>query len=607
MHKKSNFLVATFDATALAKGHSFAFALRKASDTDIIIFAENTGNAYHRDIVEIEVLGKSKGILSGRVHKVIGRARDSIVGTYFRDNKCALITSISGRFHSDVIIINPNIAKNGQKVVAKISFWGGFGKLPRAKIVEVLGEAGDSGVDVLGIIKSYNLPLSFPEIVLEEAKELSDKFIAKPESDRKDLRNLFTFTIDPKSAKDYDDAISVERSNSGYSLFVHIADVSHFVSLGSALFKQAKLRGNSYYFPKRVIPMLPQKLSNGSCSLRPNEDKYTLTVKTIFDKDCNILSQSIFKSITCSNVRLCYDEVDKILETKTTSIKSKISKKIFLANEISKKYFKKRDKYIKFSLPDTEIAFNDDGGVRDIVKTAETGSHKLIENFMLIANEFVAKFLSKNSSIYRVHEAPDPKVLRKLQLFLYEYNIDVKLTKNLNKFYQKVLSDLYISDLSEVLERKVLRSMKKARYDVKNLHHFGLGLKYYTHFTSPIRRISDLLVHMLIKKLIKSKRSISEIAGIASEKEMIASEAEAEVKKYYILEYMRKRVGNEYKAIVIDITKSFILAELYEKPIFVKIPLRKKRKPFKKYLLGNKITVQIVKVDQDILGNIIVK
>ncbi len=590
-----------FDALALMKGHQFGFVITESDH--IMINLEDTLGSFHNDIVEVQVTGAKRKGKVGKIIRIIERGRGVLVGTVAKLGNQAMLTGIGGHFHRDAQITNPEIANAGDKVVASVSFWGDLELYPRVKITEVLGRSGDIQTEILSVIHSYELPLEFKDELVKEAENLSKNFdIEEDIKGRKDLRGLHTFTIDPASAKDFDDAVSVKVNTNGeYELFVHIADVSHFVKPGSSLFAEALSRGNSYYFPKRVIPMLPKIISNSLCSLRPDEDKYTITVRSVFDKNFEILEQSVFKSVIRSNVRFNYEQVDEIFEKGILEGVAKEDKDaLLLADRLSKGYFKKRKKYIQFSLPETEFEFDEDGQPINLLRSQETDSHKLIENFMLIANEYVAKFLSSKTSIYRVHEPPEYADIQKVKKELEQNNVEVPAYKNSTEFYQRTLERLDSDDEKRTFERKILRSMKRAEYSLKNSHHFGIGIDFYTHFTSPIRRICDLGIHLLLKNEIKSDKVLKKIVQNANEKEQIATNAENDVQKLYYLQFMKKRLGNEYKATIVDIKRNVVKLELVKYPVFVSVLCENNALRNKKFKLTKRMLVKIVKVDREV-------
>jgi ribonuclease R len=582
-------VVGTFDATSLAKNYSYAFVICDEGK-DVFISSEDTLNAYHGDTVEVEIQRYRNEKRYGIITKIIERKREKFIGIVDTVRKKQYFKSDNKKIHTMFDVISDKKIEPNFKVVVEIINWGlrQKNKLPVCKVVEVLGEAGNPEVELLAVIRDFDLPLEFPEDVIEEASSFADiteeikagNFSAK----RLDLRDLYTITIDPASAKDFDDAISIIEEDENLILFVHIADVAHYIKLGSRLFEEAVNRGNSYYFPKKVIPMLPEILSNKLCSLRPDEEKYTITVKTTFDNKGKIKAQEIFETITRSNVRLAYEEVDDYFEGKNTEFTDELISQIELMRKLSKFLSLNRTQrgYLKFDLPEVNYIFDDEGNIANIERSKETESHMLIENFMLIANEYVAKLLTRKTkaTIYRIHEEPDERDLNRIKDILKVHEIFFKVEHQLNKTWQNVIEALPDEKYHRVFDRMILRSMKKAKYSTNKVKHFGLGLETYTHFTSPIRRLCDLLVHMQLKQSI-FKNSISEpdsnlklnpekmfeLAGIATERESIADESERSMESKLLINFMKDKLGTKYKALIVHMNSNNIFIELNDIPV----------------------------------------
>lgn len=572
--KSSKNITGIFDATSLARNRSFAFV--KAEPEDIFVSSEDTLNAYHKDIVEVKINYQRNGKKHGIITKIVKRANKNVIGTFQKYNGKYYIIPDNSRIHTNFAVNDILIAVNGEKVVLEVTNWGSreYYKIPAGNIIEILGKAGNPDVEVLSVIMQYDLPLEFPQRVLNELNDLSDEIPDDVIPKRKDLRDLLTFTIDPASAKDYDDAISLIKDEKGFILYVHIADVAQYIGTQSELFKEAVKRGNSYYFPKRVIPMLPEKISNKICSLRPFEDKLTLTVQTKYNADFKIISQSVYESITCSNARFNYEEIDEFFEEKK-ELEPEIAETLNNMRKLSASLTKNRINcgYLRLNIPETIFIFDDEGHVVDLQRSKETDSHKMIENFMLVANEYIAKELSIGKMIYRIHEKPDEDRLIKLKEEITSYNIKMEMHHNMNVVLQKLLNSLPDENYHRVFDRKILRSMKKAKYSVENLGHFGLAMRYYTHFTSPIRRISDLIVHHQIKNKLNSKQTpfssshLFKLAKIATEREMIADESEREVDLKNKTIFMKKKIGDEYTAIIIAVQNNSLIVELDRYPV----------------------------------------
>ncbi len=572
--KTSKNITGIFDATTLARNKSFAFV--KAEPEDIFVSSEDTLNAYHNDTVELEVEYQRNGKKYGIITKVVKRANNKVIGTFQEYHGKHYIIPDNSRIHTNFAVNDISTANSGEKVVLDVTNWGSrdYYKIPAGNIVNVLGKAGNPDVEVLSVILQYDLPLEFPQNVLNELDALSYDIPNDLISKRKDLRNLLTFTIDPASAKDFDDAISLIKDEKGFTLYVHIADVAQYIEIKSKLFDEAVKRGNSYYFPKKVIPMLPEKISNKICSLRPFEDKLTLTVQTRYNADIKVISQSVYESVICSNARFNYEEIDEFFEEKK-EMETEIADTLLDMRKLSAFLTKNRVKcgYLRLNISETIFIFDDEGHVIDLERSKETDSHKMIENFMLVANEYIAKELSTGKTIYRSHEKPDNERLLKLKEEITSYNIKMEMRQNLNVVLQNLLDQLPNEDYHRVFDRKILRSMKKAKYTVENLGHFGLAMRYYTHFTSPIRRISDLIIHHQIKNKLNSKQTpfssshLFKLAKIATEREMVADESEREVDLKNKTIFMKKKVGEEYTAIIIAVRRNAFIVELNRYPV----------------------------------------
>lgn len=576
--KSSSLIEGVLDATPLSRNMSFAFV--KTPKEDFFVGAEDTLNAYHGDKVMIEVNQRRGKRTYAVIRSIVERANSALAGDIKISNQGSVFICSNPKIFSWFSVSNPNPDYDGMKVILEVSNWGNrqMGKNPVGKVIEVLGKSGNPEIEILALIRQFGLPLDFPEIVMAEATNVQEEISAIEIAKRRDLRELHTYTIDPISAKDFDDAISIVETDKGYRLWVHIADVAHYVKTDSALFAEAVARGNSYYFPKRVLPMLPEKLSNKVCSLRPDEDKLCLTVYSEFDKRGNILKQDVFESIIRSQIRLCYEEVDAYFDGSSgelddcTKIALDISKQLSLI--LSKK---RRDAgYIFFDLPDISYLYNEEGFISSFSAETETISHKLIENFMLVANEYVAKTLGKLSPtlMYRIHEDPDPAKIEKMQKLLAHYGIKMPVRENLNKSVQALLDSLPDEDYHIVFDRMILRSMKKAKYSIEHKRHFGLAIEDYTHFTSPIRRLCDLVVHHLIKTYITkvsqdrlSKNQIKYYSEVATEKELLADETEREIEKVYNKAYMKGRIGEEFWGLVIGVSSRGLIIRLSAIPI----------------------------------------
>ncbi len=571
-------LEGVFDATPLAKNLSFAFV--RTEKGDFFISAEDTLNAYHGDVVLIEPVFRRGRADRAYVRRIARRANEILAGDIRFSGQRLIFISSNLKIHNWFEVSDAGAAQEGEKVVLQVSNWGNpvLGKMPVGSVIEILGPSGDPQVELMAVIRQYQLPLEFSEEVLAEAQRIPEELGPQDFRNRLDLRELFTFTIDPASARDFDDAISLETTAKGWRLHVHIADVAHYVKPGGAIFAEAALRGNSFYFPKKVIPMLPELLSNKVCSLRPDEDKLTLTVVTEFDARGKVLQQKMAETVIRSNHRLSYEQVDELFAGGETGLPAELVNTLNEARKLSAVLSKKRlaEGYIFFDLPELEYEYDDEGLIRRFNLAEETESHKLIENFMLVANEYTAKKLTQLSptTLYRIHEDPDTEKIEKLAELLSFYGISYYDRGSLNASLQYLLTSLPGPDYHRVFDHIILRSMKKAKYSTQHIRHFGLGMETYTHFTSPIRRLCDLLIHHLCKShILKSSSAqfsaeqLRHHAYVASEQELRADQAERDIERNYSMAYMKKFVGERFSGIVVSAKSAGLIIRLNEIPV----------------------------------------
>ncbi len=568
---------ATFDGTSLGKGYSFGFATTE--ENDYFISSEDLLDAYHGDKVQIEPYKQKNGKYYGVVRNVVERANHKMVGNATKYGKSYIFVCDNHKIHTSIMVDSPNQNIDNKKVEIEITNWGNKSKavLPSGKVVSVLGDAHDPEIEVLGVIKQFNLPLEFPKNVVQESSDISESIRIEEINRRSDFRDIITLTIDPITAKDYDDAISIVKEDFGYTLYVHIADVGHYVKPGTETFKEATKRGNSFYFPKRVIPMLPEHISNKICSLRPDEEKLTVSVVTKLNDKYEITEQYAVESIINSDARLNYEEVDKYFATneldQSDEIKEMLNESLRISHKFSAKL--KKNGYINFRLPDVEYIYDEEGRLDSIIESEETDSHKLIENFMLLANEYIATYLKgkAKTTIYRVHELPDRERIDKIAKLLNYYGHRMKFDGTLNHSIQEVLKSFEGTFEEKVFNKMILRSMKKAKYTTEHDIHFGLSIENYTHFTSPIRRLSDLVVHLHLKSYLGKDgykfraKSLMELADIATEQEALSDEAYREILKKMVQYFMKDRIGNEYEAIITGMNNSNMFATLVKYPI----------------------------------------
>ena len=572
--KKNNYLEGIYRRNA--KG--FGFVKVENMEDEIYISKDKSKNALNEDKVLIEIIEeKSENKKAeGRIVEILGRQKDTIVGI-FQKNK---------NFGTDIFISKKDCgkARNKHKVLVKITKYPKKGKNAEGKIIEILGGVNEAGVDMLSLIKEYDLPYVFPKAVVNEAKSKGNKINEKDIKNRKDLRNDIVFTIDGQDAKDLDDAVSVKKlENGNYKLDVHIADVSYYVRENSLLDKEAQIRGTSIYMLGRVIPMLPRELSNGICSLNEGEDRYTLSCTMEINSKGNVVSSDVYKAVINVTKRMNYHDVQAILDDSNKEITKKYKDYISnfkLMEELAKILKNKRAEqgYLNLDIPESKIDLDINGRVTNISKYETSFANEIIEQFMLKANETIAEkfFWLDAPFIYRVHEEPDIDKVKELNKFLYNFGLKVKIVneKVYPTEFAKILEEVKQKDEEKVVSNLILRTLKVARYESENQGHFGIASKYYCHFTSPIRRYPDLFIHRIISNYLENKYNVSDEfkneykakaeqrATSSSDREKIATKVERESEDIKKAEYMENKVGEEYEGIVSSITQFGMFVEL---------------------------------------------
>lgn len=567
-----------FTGTIRGNARGFAFITpddKNAYGGDFFVPRRSLNGALDMDkVLAVPVRGTED---EAKVIKIIKRGRRVVVGLFEKDRRAGYVLPDKDSFDSDVYIplsLCKN-AKRGDKVVAEITSYPA-GKMVGGKIIEILGEDGDFETEELGIIRSYDLHEQFPPRVEKEAEEVARQPVEL--YGRRDLREFLTITIDGEDTRDIDDAVSLERTENGYILGVHIADVSNYVAYKSALDNEAFDRGTSVYFPDRVLPMLPKALSNGACSLNEGEDRYALSCLMHFDFSGRRLKSDICESVIRSDRRMAYNEVTSILENGggADSVEPEIASMLKNMAELTLLLEKKREKRGSVTLDVKEAhIYLDENGEIVIPDYERALSHRLIEQFMVSANEAVAEFLQKRKApcLYRIHEQPSPEKAEVFFSFLRDLGVNAKGDKEdiSPKDFQRILNIVEDKPFASVVNKVMLRTMQKARYSEENLGHFGLASDCYCHFTSPIRRYPDLFVHRSLKEILRgdAARAVklyspiaAEYAKQTSEKEQRADLAEREVDELYKVVYMSERIGEEYDAVVSGVNAYGIFAEL---------------------------------------------
>lgn len=543
-------------------------------DTEEVVNIEHgfLGTAFSGDTVEV-ILHPKKDIQTGEVVRIINRSKKGYAGVLEQDGSTYFLTPSDLKIYTDIIIPSDKLngAQKGQKVFATISKWEDMKKNPIGEIIKVLGRPTENNAEMEAIALEKGFNATFPSVVLDEAIKISKEGItSKDHEGRRDLRKTTTFTIDPVDAKDFDDAISIQKLPNGrFEIGVHIADVSHYVKKDNILDKEARDRGTSVYLVDRTIPMLPEELSNDICSLKPNVDRLTFSVLFEMDKEGQVYGKWFGRTIIHSDKRFTYEEAQKILDNK----KGEFLEELNTLNNISKKLLKKRFEKGAISLEQAEVRFKlDENGVPLSVYVKERGdTNKMIEELMLLANRAVAEKISDKSGgkdfgvfLYRIHDTPNKEKVKDLVSFLKKLGYKIKLTDGIitPEEINKLVSSLEESPLKDTINTAIIRTMAKAVYSTKNIGHFGLGFKHYTHFTSPIRRYPDVIVHRLLHEYIE-KRSIAKehwkdyerISQESSLREKEASEAERSSIKYKQVEYMSSRIGEKFEGTITGVTE----------------------------------------------------
>ena len=568
-----------------ANARGFGFVTVEGEPEDIFIGEEDMGGAMQGDEVEVAITKAPEGRRrEGKILKIVNRGTQRLVGYYQSRKNFGFVVPDNERILQDIFVPAEQSkgAVTGHKVVVELTSYGGERKKPEGRIVEILGHANDPGVDILSIVKSYDLPIEFPEKVLNQAERVAKPVTGADMAGRKDVRDWQTVTIDGEDAKDLDDAITLTKEGDNYILGVHIADVTNYVQENSALDREALKRGTSVYLADRVIPMLPHVLSNGMCSLNAGEDRLALSCIMTVDSKGNVIDHQIAETVVNVDERMSYTSVKKILEEHDEEECRRYQTLLpmfEMMKELSEILRNRRHKRgaIDFDFPESKMVLDEDGTPLEIKAYDRNVATKIIEDFMLLANETVAEeyFWQEIPFVYRVHEAPDEEKMKKLITFIQNFGYTMHVPKGQEirpKEVQKLLDKIEGSQEEAMISRLTLRSMKQAKYSPDNDGHFGLATKYYTHFTSPIRRYPDLQIHRIIKdnlrgRMTESRRDhyakiLTEVTMQASSLERRADEAERETVKLKKVQYMKKFYGEEFEGVISGITKWGLYVEL---------------------------------------------
>lgn len=572
--------------TFISNSRGFGFVEIEGQEEDLFIPEEYTGGAFHLDTVQVELLKEQRGKRKeAKVTGILMHGIEQVVGTYDKGKSFGFVIPDNEKLNTDIFIPveRSKGAVTGHKVVAQITDYGDAKHKPEGKIIEILGHVNDPGVDILSIVKGFDLPTEFPERVLNQAERVAKEVSEADRDGRKDLRELMTVTIDGEDAKDLDDAISLSYEDGKYYLGVHIADVSNYVQENSALDREALERGTSVYLVDRVIPMLPHVLSNGMCSLNMGEDRLALSCLMTIDQKGNVIDHEIVESVIHVDERMNYTDVNKILEEHDPALCKRYEAQVPMFHcmkelaDILREKRKSRGS-IDFDFPESKIELDKEGNPISIKPYERRIANKIIEDFMLLANETVAQhfYWMEIPFVYRTHETPDPEKIMKLGTFIRNFGYNIKVKTGDNEIHpkeiQKLLGKIEGTPEEALLSRLTLRSMKRASYQTECMGHFGLACPYYCHFTSPIRRYPDLQIHRIIKEQIRGRMDgkrilhyeeiLPEVAKHSSQMERRADEAERETEKLKKAQYMVNKIGEKFEGVISGVTAWGIYVEL---------------------------------------------
>ncbi len=616
------YVTGTIDLTKFG----YAFVLSEESEEDVFIAARNLNTALHGDQVKVLLYARHKGKRpEGEVVEILSRSRASFVGTIELTPQFAFLIPDNKNMPFDLFIplSKLNGAKQGQKAVAKLIDWDQRSRNPMGEITEVLGYPGENDTEMHAILAEFGLPNKFAPEIEAAAEKISPEITMEDISARRDFRNVPTFTIDPEDAKDFDDALSISRlPNGNMEIGVHIADVTHYVKPGTVIEKEAQERATSVYLVDRTIPMLPEKLSNHICSLNPFEDKLTYSAVFELDSKSSVVNEWFGRTIIKSDKRFSYGEAQKVIDTGEGDMKEQLLTLHNLAQSLRAKRFATGS----FAFERIEVKFNlSKSGVPLGILFREYGtSNQLIEEFMLLANrrvaEYVGKKLKGKTFVYRIHDKPNPEKLSSFSYFIkrFGYTLDTQDVKGLPAAMNKLMDDVSGKKEQNVIETLALRSMAKAIYSTENIGHYGLSFSHYTHFTSPIRRYPDMMVHRLLTRYLEGQPSrdgdkFEKLCEYSSKRERLATDAERASIKYKQVEFMKDKIGQVFEGVISGVTEWGIYVEIIENQCEGMIALRELQDDFfeydeenysirgrhsgKVYMLGDKINVEIVKAD----------
>ena len=622
-HSDGNFVVGYLDTTMRGAG----FVSVDENESDVFIAPHNINQSMAGDLVKVQVTKQGSGRWEGKVIEVVERERTQFVGTLELHEKFAFLIPDNARVGTDIYIPKEKLkgAKNKDRALVQITVWPKSAENPFGEVLEILSGSNPNDNEMISILCNQGIDYVFPQEVLQEAEAVGVALDPEEVKNRRDMRSVTTFTIDPVDAKDFDDALSIQKlKNGNWEIGVHIADVSHYVRPGSAMDKEALKRSNSVYLVDRVIPMLPEQLSNVACSLRPDEDKYTFSAVFEMDETGKIFNEWFGKTVIHSDKRYAYENAQAIIEGGEGEFKDEI----LLFNKIAKILRDRRMKKGALSIESEEVRFKLDkeGYPESLIIKVSKDANKLIEEFMLLANRKVAEFIGKKKKgeslipfVYRVHDNPDPAKVALFKTFINKFGYNIEFT-NMDQIAQKMnalLDDIRYKNEYGLIQNMAIRSMSKATYEMQNIGHYGLAFQHYTHFTSPIRRYADLIVHRILQEELTTQKhrygnDLNDVCKRISRMERKASEAERESTKYFQVLFIQDKVGEEFAGTISGIADHGMYVKMDENKCEGMVPMNEipgdnfyfdsdkfqitGKKTSKTFNLGDKVTVRIYEV-----------